>query len=105
MLPQERKQFANDAEDAVMHPLVQDAIDEYRHNMHNYGAELETGHYAYYGLLKVLTAATQTARAQALGIDPQELIMSPAEVAEHMVMIANAAAQSNKPVFIVEVAD
>jgi hypothetical protein len=74
MSPADKQQFANEAEKALDHEAVQHAIQEFADNM---GFVLEG--LPAYGLNKVAHYAAMVARAQALGIDPDELRYTPEE--------------------------
>lgn len=88
-----KQEHADAAERAVYHPLVQDTIREFLRNIGRPDGRLER-----YGLLRVAAAAAQVARAEALGIDPEALRMTDAEVGEHMRMVIDAAYRAGKPV-------
>lgn len=74
-----KQQFAEDAEQAILHDITQQTIDELLTNL---GVTRES--LVHYGILKVCNVAAQIARAHALGIDPETLIMTPDEAADVM---------------------
>lgn len=93
-MPADWKQaHANAAEHALKHPVVREVMDEYLGNMQARGSAL-----ARYGLTKCMSYAAQVARAEALGIDPEALRMTDAEIGEHMRTIIDAAYRAGKPV-------
>ena len=59
---------ANEAERVLEHELVKDVMEEFAGNM-----KFSLSGLPAYGLAKVVCYAAQVARAQALGIDPDEL--------------------------------
>lgn len=67
----DRQAFANEAEKALDHPLVASVIDELLSNL---GVSRESDE--FYGIAKVAMYVATVARAQALGIDPDELRMT-----------------------------
>ncbi len=69
-----KQDFANEAEQAVLHDLSQETIDELLVNL-----KLDRNGLPYYGILKVCNIVAQVARAQALGIDPETLRMTSEE--------------------------
>ena len=92
----DRQQFANEAEKALSHPLVVRVIDEQLMNLN-----ATRGGLVYYGLSKIAMYAATVARAQALGIDPDALRMTPDEQADAMVAQAERLAESGMPVIVV----
>jgi hypothetical protein len=96
-----KQDFANDADKALSHPIVNDAVDEYVDNMlHNHGVDLDKG-LPRYGFMKVRHAVALVARAQALGIDPDLLRLSNDEADAQIIEIARQAHKAGKPVFVV----
>lgn len=95
-----KQAHANAAEHALQHPLVQDVMQEFLHNIGRPNGALER-----YGLTKVASYAAQVARAEALGIDPETLRMDDAEIAEHQRMLIDAAYRAGKPVVVVAAPD
>ena len=70
---QQRREHANAAEAAVLHPITEYAIEELMLNLRNNCGLRELDSVVRYGVVKVATYAAQVARAQALGIDPDEM--------------------------------
>lgn len=64
----QKNDHANKSDKALKHPLVIDVIDELIDNLGKKGDPL-----VKYGITKVAMYAAQVARAQALGIDPDDL--------------------------------
>lgn len=91
-----KQHHANEAEKAVVHPIVEDAADEFADNM-GFKREGLPGH----GLMKVASYAAQVARAQALGFDPELLLMSAEESDASALRLARLAAQAGKPVWLI----
>lgn len=91
-----KKEFANKATEAIKHPLVERVIEEYADNMrNNYQVDLSKG-LPSYGLMKVMNALAQVARAQALDIDPQLLVMTEDEVAASQLRLARDMAEQGR---------
>lgn len=82
-----KNELANEASKALEHELVREVMQEFADNM---GFKLEG--LPRYGLMKVASYTAQVARAQAVGIDPDELRYSDAE--------ANAATQKQARLFV-----
>jgi hypothetical protein len=101
MTPEERNTYADAADAAMVHPLVQDVIDEYAGNMEHVLAPGERSVWRY-GLMKCLNAATQVARAQALGIDPYALVMSAQEQTAQMERMVEMAHEAGIPVIEIQ---
>lgn len=74
MTPADKERFADEAHKAVDHETVQAVMEEFADNM---GFKLDG--LPAYGLTKVAHYAAIVARAQALGISPDELRYTPAE--------------------------
>lgn len=87
----EKQQFANDAEQAIIHPLVQDVIDELLLNLNSPRDTLVS-----YGIHKVANTVAQVARAQALGIDPEILHVTPDEANDLMMRCVEALASEEQ---------
>lgn len=71
MTPAEKQAFADEASKAADHPIVQNILDEARDNLsrnHKVSADI-----VEWQVAKVANVVAQVARAQALGIDPDEL--------------------------------
>ncbi len=69
-----KQDVANEAEQAVLHDLSQETIDELLDNLGT-----DRNGLPYYGILKVCGIVAQVARAQAIGIDPDTLRMTDEE--------------------------
>jgi hypothetical protein len=93
----DKQQFANEAEKALSHPLVVDVIDE---QLLNLGVTRDS--LVYYGLSKIAMYAATVARAQALGIDPDELRATPAEANAALLERAKRLAASDVPTIVIE---
>lgn len=70
----EKNSFADAAYAAVDHPTVRQAMEEYAENM-----RFELSGLPAYGLEKVARYAAMVARCQAVGVDPDEMRLTPAE--------------------------
>lgn len=88
---------ANESEKALDHDLVKGVMEEFAGNM---GFKLEG--LPAYGLTKVAMYAAQVARAQALGFDPELLRLTAEEAGEQQLRLAMIAAESGKPVYLIE---
>ena len=97
MDPAEKQALANEAEKALDHPLVKDAIEEALFN--HKGKE---GDLLWYSFAKVAMYTASVARAQALGIDPDELRMTHEEVTSSMLRTARSFVEKGKPVLRVD---
>jgi len=97
---EDKQAFANEAEKALDHELVQSVWDE---AWFNWGRRLGQGAKPlfYYTLAKVSMYTAIAARAQALGIDLQELKLTPDEAAYEMGRKAAQLLQSGTPVLVV----
>ena len=84
---------ANEAEKALVTPLVQDVIEELLDNLGTDSALVRCG------ITKVASYAAQVARAQALGFDPELLRLSPDEADAQGLAKARMAVAHGKPVF------
>lgn len=91
-----RREHANASEHAIKHPLVQDVMQEFLDNIGKPNGSLER-----YGLTKCMSYVAQVARAEALGIDPESLVMSDEEIGEHQRMLIEMAYRAGKPVIVV----
>ena len=91
-----RQEHANEAEKALRHHLVQYVMEEFANNM---GFKLDG--LPKYGLMKVASYAAQVARAQALGIDPEDLRSTPEEHDRQMLDLVALFQEQCKPVVIV----
>ncbi len=69
-----KQDFANEAEQAVLHDMTDRVIGELLDNL-----QTDRNGLPYYGILKVCNIVAQVARAQALGIDPETLRMTSEE--------------------------
>ena len=78
MNSQEKQDHADMSELAIDHPFVVDAVDLV---MRNIGTN---DNLVRFGLFKIASVAAQVARAQALGIDPEELRMTDVEYRNHL---------------------
>jgi hypothetical protein len=95
-----RQHHADEAEHALAHPLVSEAIAELHGNLGSTGHAL-----ADYGIHKVAAVAAQVARAQALGFSPDLLRLSSEEADEEVLDLARRAAESGKPVWFISPED
>ena len=93
----DKEAFLKEANETLAHPLVSRVLDEYRLNMY-----IEEGSLADYGLTKVAYYVALVSRAQALGIDPNELRATQEEQAEQMMKLIEAFQDAGKPVIVVE---
>lgn len=91
-----KQDFANEAEQALTHPLVKEAIDELLGNL---GAKLDG--LEHYGITKVAQYAATVARAQAIGLDPDALRVSRDEGAEEIRRLAASAHKAGTPVIAI----
>ena len=96
MTPDEKQAFANEAEKALAHPLVQNVMTEF---MDNIGIAMEG--LPRYGITKVAHYAATVARAQALGIDIEELRTTASEHMDHAMDIAARMLVADKEVIFV----
>lgn len=94
--PDWKQTHANDAEQATRHPIVKRVVGELLSNLNANGDAL-----VRYGVMKVATYAAQVARAQALGFDPNLLLLSDAEATEAQLRLAQMAVDAGKPVVVV----
>ena len=90
-----KQQHANDSEKALRHELVESAIKELMVNLKTDSALVE------YGIVKVASYVAQVARAQALGFDPDLLILNDDEAEEQMLKFAKRAVELGKDVIFV----
>lgn len=96
-----KQHHADEAEKALREGLVLRAVDEFVDNMKsNYGVDLSEG-LPSYGLTKVMSYVAQAARAQTLGFNPELLRLSEDEADEAMLRLAQIAAESGKPVYLI----
>ena len=93
-----KKEFANEVDKAILHPMTQAAIDELLFNLRSDRNRME-----YYGLLKLCNTVGHVARAQALGVDVDSLRMDAEESAEWQGKLVKAFVDAGKPVILVEV--
>lgn len=101
LTPEDKKNFANEANNVLDHPIAKDVIDEFKDNLkRNPDVKPDSGLWNY-GLMKILTHVSQIARAQALGIDPEQLRMSEEEQAAWCELLAQTASDAGKDVFVV----
>ena len=92
MTSDERQAFANQAERALTHDLVKNVIEE---AILNHGEKP----LLRYSLMKVAMYTATVARAQALGIDPDELRNTPDEAEAQGLARARAFVAAGKPAF------
>lgn len=97
MTGDEKQAFANEAEKALSHKLVEDVVDE---ALTNHGGDKSS--LLYYSLMKVAMYTATVARAQALGIDVDELRSTREEATEGMLRQARAFVAAGKPVLRVD---
>lgn len=98
MTGDEKQAFANEAEKALEHPLVEEVIDELLFNLRLRGQQSSLPRY---GIKKVAMYVATVARAQALGIDPDTLRMTNDESDEVQMRLVEAALGAGKPVIAV----
>lgn len=98
MTPDEKRAFANEIDKAIFHPMVEEVMEEFAFNM-----RFENRGLPKYGMRKIAAYAANVARAQALGIDLDDLRMTDEESGEAMMRMAQAAADAGKPVIVVTV--
>lgn len=93
-----REKFVKDADRALTHQLVDDVMREFADNM---GFDPDKG-LPSYGLHKVAHYVAIVTRAQALGIDPDLLRLTPTEANSEMLRLAAEAALSGIPVTVIK---
>jgi hypothetical protein len=91
-----KQQHANEAEKALDHALVKNVIEEQMQNLGTDNALVR------YGLTKIAMYAASVARAQALGIDPDELRHTPEEARASLQARARAAVGAGVPTLLVD---
>ena len=99
-----KRKHANDAEKALDHEIVKRALEEFEDNLrHNPAVAAKAFDSALfrYGFRKCLSYAVSVARAEALGVEPEALRMSPEEVTERQMELAKMAVEAGKPVWVV----
>lgn len=98
-----KRHHANEAEKAHKQPLVEEVVEEFIENMsRNYHIDLGSG-LPSYGLHKCMAAAMIVARAEALGFDPELLRLSSDEEGDQQQLeLAKIAAESGKPVWVID---
>ncbi len=96
----EKQAFADEAEKALDHALVRSVIREFADNM---GFELEG--LPKYGIMKVAMYVATVARAQALGIDPDELRQTPQEATAATIDRMLTMMQAGVPIVVVDAVD
>lgn len=92
-----KQQHADAANAAIEHPLVMAALQEYLENL-----GLDDSGLPAYGIRKVAAYAAQVARAQALGIDPEQLRLTPEEARSVQLRFAADAVLGGTPTFIID---
>jgi hypothetical protein len=92
-----KQHHANESEKALDQDLVQSTLSEFASNM---GFKREG--LPEYGLAKIVSVVAQVARAEALGFDPELLRLSSSEAAEQQLRLAQIAAKTGKPIFVLE---
>lgn len=97
MNSEEKQVFANEAEKALSHKLVEDVIDE---ALENHGGK--RGSLLWVSFVKTAMYAASVARAQALGIDPDELRYTPEEAEREGLRKARSFVAAGKPAFRVD---
>lgn len=97
MTSEEKQAFADEAEKALSHRMIEGVVDE---ALFNHGGDKSS--LLYYSLMKVAMYTASVARAQALGIDPDELRSTPDEANEHMLRRARSFVAAGKPVLRVD---
>lgn len=93
-----RDKFVKDADEALAHPLVADVMREFADNM---GFDPDKG-LPSYGMHKVAHYVAIVTRAQALGIDPDLLRLTPTEANSEILRLAAEAALSGIPVTTID---
>lgn len=91
---------ADEAGKALDTRLVQEVMEEFAGNM---GFKLDG--LPKYGLMKVAMYAAQVARAQALGFDPELLVMSDEEADQAGLALARSAVAAGKPTWVIRDGD
>lgn len=91
-----KQQLADHADRAIQHPLVTDVVDELMRNLGTGSPLVE------YGIRKVAHYAATVARAQALGIDPDDLRLAPGEAHRAMQRQARAAVSAGLPTTLID---
>lgn len=97
MTSEDKQAFVNDAEQAVVHPLVLQVMEEFADNM---GFELKG--LPKYGLMKVASYTATIARAYALGIDPDVLRHTPEEANSALLRKAARMVYEGVPTIVIE---
>ena len=92
-----KQHHADEAEKVLENGMVQDVLSEFAQNM---GFKREG--LPEYGLVKIVSYVAQAARAEALGFDPEPLRFSNDEAIESQLELAKIAAESGKPVWVIE---
>lgn len=100
MTGDEKQAFANEAEKALDHELVQKVIDESMENLSNYGIAMDNK-LVRRGFLKVAMYTATVARALAMGIDPEELRMTPLESNQSILEQTRRVSERGIPVVVV----
>jgi hypothetical protein len=95
--PDWKREHANQAEQALHHDLVQNALSEFADNM---GFKREG--LPEYGLTKIVSYAAQVARAHALGFDPDLLRLTDEEADAQALAKARIAVAAGKPVLRID---
>lgn len=97
MTSEEKQAFANEAEKALSHPLVEEVVDE---ALENHGGDKQS--LLYYSFMKIAMYTASVARAQALGIDPGDLRNTREESIEQMLGRARRLVAKGMPVIRID---
>lgn len=92
-----KQRHAEAADAAIEHPLVVSAVQEYLENL-----GLDDSSLLAYGIRKVAAYAAQVARDQALGIDPEQLRLTPEEARSAQLRFAANAVLGGMPTFLID---
>lgn len=95
-----KRHHTDEAEKAWENEMVQNCLTEFAGNM---GFKREG--LPEYGLSKIVSYVSQVARAEALGFDPMLLRLSPQEADESLLRLAEIAAETGKPVWVIDAPD
>ena len=95
--PDWKQRHANSAEKALSHPLVTDVVDELLRNLGEDRAGL-----VFYGIMKVAMVTASVTLAQARGIDPDALRLTPEESARRLMERGRRIAEAGGTVLFVE---
>ncbi len=97
MTPDEKQALANEAEKALSHDLVTNAREE---ALRNHGGK--EGDLLWCSFAKVAMYTASVSRAQALGINPDELRLSSEESRASLQARARRSVELGKPTFLID---